>query len=164
MVNCCPCKHYGSICFRNGIHLTHVHEFTYLYFPRIIFFLLPFSLSVLMAKRGFIAFALIKTCDRIELDPVQLGWDNIEFRTVMLDPFECNTSPLVSAINPWVNNPSLRWRDVHLALMLWIHQSSAEVPCWGFPSDVEGTEQNLCGTSREKVLFLLELCSMKSPS
>lgn len=40
-----------------------------------------------MAKRGFMALALIKAFDRIELDPVQLDWDNIEFRTVTLDPF-----------------------------------------------------------------------------
>lgn len=32
-----------------------------------------------MAKWGFIALALIKRFDRIELDPVQLGRDNIEF-------------------------------------------------------------------------------------
>jgi len=84
---------------KSGIYLTHIHEFTYLYFPGIIFFLFPFSLAVSMAKRGFIALALIKTFDRIELDPVQLDWDNIEFRTVRLDPFECNTSSSVSAIN-----------------------------------------------------------------
>lgn len=62
----------------------------------------PFSLAVSMAKRDFIALALIKRFDRIELDPVQLDRDNIEFRSVMLDPLECNTSLSVSAISTWV--------------------------------------------------------------
>lgn len=73
---------------KNGVYLLRIHELTYLYFPRIVFFLFPFSPNVSMAKRAFIALALITAFDRIELDPVQLGRDNIEFRTAVLDPFE----------------------------------------------------------------------------
>lgn len=73
IVSSCSCRHCGNVCIKNGSYLTRIHELTYLYFPRIIFFLFPFSPNVSMAKRGFIALALITAFDRIELDPVQLG-------------------------------------------------------------------------------------------
>lgn len=97
-----------------------------------------------MAERAFLASALIRTCDRTELDRVQLAWDNIEFPTVMLGVFDCNTGWAVSAINPWIYE---FWDEMRECPPF---PGAGPGLCWGFPSAAEGMELKLGGTSKEK--------------